>query len=60
MVIDSQETDPNFQTISTEPDLDIRRVEPHFKDGKVYSLSLHLRAWPDLLEGSPLTIVFGE
>ena len=60
VVIDSQETDPDFQTVSTEPDLDIRRVQPHFRDGKVYGLSIHRCTWPDLMEGSPLTISFGE
>jgi hypothetical protein len=60
VVIDSQVTDPDFQTMSTEPDLDIRRVQPHLRDGKVYGLSIHLRTWPDLMEGSPLTISFGE
>jgi hypothetical protein len=60
VVIDSQVTDPDFQTMLTEPDLDIRGGQPHFRDGKVYGLSIHLRTWPDLMEGSPLTISFGE
>ena len=42
VVIDSKVTDPDFQTMSTEPDLDIRRVQAHFRDGKVYGLSIHL------------------
>src|SRR3984893_237846 len=42
--IDSQVTDPNFQTISTEPDLDIRRFQP----------TLEIRKYM----GSPCTCAF--
>jgi hypothetical protein len=60
VVIDSQETESYLPSISTEPELDIVRYEPHFKNGKFYSLTLHVGAWPDLVEGSPLTIILDE
>jgi hypothetical protein len=60
VVLDSQETESYLPSISTEPELDIVRYEPHFKDGKLYSLTLYVGAWPNLVEGSPLTIILGQ
>jgi hypothetical protein len=59
VVLDSRETDL-LRLVSTEPELDIVGYEPHFKDGKLFSLTLRVKTWPKLVEGSPLIIILGN
>ena len=63
VVIDSQERDvEDPAAISTDPFLRIVSCELHFKDEKLYSLSLKVDAWPpaDFVEGSPITVIIGD
>jgi hypothetical protein len=60
IVLDSEERDPDLGSLRIEPELDLVGFEPHFKDRKLYSVSLRFGAWPDLVEGSPITVILGE
>jgi hypothetical protein len=57
VILDSQETETYLPSIKTEPELDIVRYEPHFKDGKLYSVSMTVNRWPNLVEGHPMPLL---
>ena len=62
VVIDSQQREvEDPAAISTEPFLRIVGCDLHFKDEKLYSLSLKVDPWPPhgFIEGSPLTVIIG-
>ena len=61
VVIDSKERKaPDLAGISTKPELRIVEFEPHFKDGKLFSLSLRVDPCPTfgLTARSPITVIF--
>jgi hypothetical protein len=60
VVLDCKVTESSVTSISTEPKLDIVHYEAHFKEGKLYSLTLCVNSGPDLLKGNPITIIIGE
>jgi hypothetical protein len=63
VVIDSQQREvEDPAAISTEAFLRIVGCDLHFKDEKLYSLSLKVDPWPPhgFIEGSPLTVIIGD
>ena len=61
VVIDSQERKaPDLSGVTTKPELRIVGFEPHFKNKKLFSLSLRVDPCPpfDLTAGSPITVIF--
>jgi hypothetical protein len=63
VVIDSQEREvQDPAAISTDPSLNIVGCELHFKDDKLYSLSLNVNPWPPpgFVEGTRIAVILGE
>jgi hypothetical protein len=60
VVLDSEEREPDLGSLQIEPELDLVGYESHFKNDKLYSISLRFGAWTNLVEGSPITLIWGE